>query len=46
MGAVYLVTDTLDQNRVMALKEMSNAAIVDARDRAMAVAQFLSLIHI
>jgi tRNA A-37 threonylcarbamoyl transferase component Bud32 len=40
MGAVYLVTDTLDQNRVMALKEMSNAAIVDARDRAMAVAQF------
>ena len=40
MGAVYLVTDTLDQNRVMALKEMSNAAIVDPRDRAMAVAQF------
>ena len=34
MGAVYLVTDTLDQNRVMAMKEMSNAAIVDARDRA------------
>ncbi len=40
MGAVYLVTDTLDQNRVMAMKEMSNAAIVDARDRAMAVEQF------
>ena len=40
MGAVYLVTDTLDQNRVMALKEMSNAAIVDERDRAMAVQQF------
>ena len=40
MGAVYLVTDTLDQNRVMALKEMSNTAIVDARDRAMAVEQF------
>ena len=40
MGAVYLVTDTLDQNRVMALKEMSNAVIADARDREMAVAQF------
>ena len=40
MGAVYLVTDTLDGNRVMALKEMSNAAIVDPRDRSMAVAQF------
>jgi len=40
MGAVYLVTDTLDQNRVMALKEMSNTAIVDAHDRAVAVEQF------
>lgn len=40
MGAVYLVTDTLDQNRVLAMKEMSNAAIPDATDRAMAVGQF------
>ncbi|MBX7254373.1 MAG: protein kinase [Candidatus Promineofilum sp.] len=40
MGAVYLATDTLDQNRVVAVKEMSNAAIPDANDRQRSVAQF------
>lgn len=40
MGAVYLVTDTLDQNRVMAMKEMSNTVISDPKDRAMAIEQF------
>jgi hypothetical protein len=40
MGAVYLVTDTLQQNQVMALKEMSNQSIVDPHERVAAVAQF------
>ena len=40
MGAVYLATDTLDQNRVVAIKEMSNTAIADVHDREKAVNQF------
>lgn len=40
MGAVYLATDTMDQNRVVAIKEMSNAAIPNEQDRVMAVEQF------
>ena len=40
MGAVYLATDTLDENRVVALKEMSNAALTDRHDLALAAEQF------
>ncbi len=46
MGAVYQVMDTLNQNRVLAVKEMSDSAVKDPEEKLRAVRMFEQEAHL
>lgn len=46
MGAVYQVMDTLNQNRILAVKEMSDSALKDPEEKKRAVQMFEQEAHL